>query len=401
MTCFTAHRTSAAHSYLCLPSFAAAVLLLLTISTPWAPPKEEYARTDTELPLQSTIEGDNWDDAPSSTLSSTEGLLRRRRRRRLLSMSQLPDDTQSSHPQMPPLHMIQIGLPMTLTSYQFQLVCLSLFLKLESLASIPSPYDHPAYGMLNPQELLNRIQCRSTNPFAEFDPQTPMVIKANNPLVVQKKVVQEQKSPDDVWVFQTTSRDPSKFYKNEQRAQLAKEGYPNVMHTLDVEEFKDPANHLIVETTIIEYAQLFGLDAARAHELYKFMQSWSILKVCCGAEMSTSRRIELLPGDSPILHKIMQGRQQQQQQQSQSRQPHICSKHDIKQVERTLLAMPLYRRLKSTGGGGGRFEEIIKLSPSDGELSGDYCSSYNDMVRSCRRHSLERCIQRDGLKKTS
>mmetsp|Transcript_45097 Transcript_45097/g.94575 ORF Transcript_45097/g.94575 Transcript_45097/m.94575 type:complete len:355 (+) Transcript_45097:64-1128(+) len=343
-----------------LQAFAAAAFLLLSISTIWDLSKQEYARPNAGWLLQLSSDGD-WVDVDLTSTLSSKGLSRRGGRRHLMSPN-------STYP-LPPLHIIQIGHPKTVTSYQFQIVCLSLFLKLESLGS--EQYEHPTLGPMNAQDLLDHMECRSANP-KHLDQKTPLVMKTHNPFTTRRLLTEANKNDENIWVFQTTSQDPSKFYRNARKAKVANRGYPNVMHILEAEISKEKGHDLI-----IEYAQIFGLDAARARELYEFIETWCILKVCCGKQMSSSWRNELLPVWSPSKRNATAFFPWLQQQQ----QPHVCSTYDINEVERTLMNMRLYQRLLSVGSWNGQLNEVLRLSPSDGDFSGIYCSSYNELVR--------------------
>eukprot|EP00581_Thalassiosira_minuscula_P014696 CAMPEP_0183718552 /NCGR_PEP_ID=MMETSP0737-20130205/11777_1 /TAXON_ID=385413 /ORGANISM="Thalassiosira miniscula, Strain CCMP1093" /LENGTH=205 /DNA_ID=CAMNT_0025948129 /DNA_START=402 /DNA_END=1019 /DNA_ORIENTATION=- len=151
----------------------------------------------------------------------------------------------------------------------------------------------------------------------------------------------------------TTTR--TKAEAGPKRLSLEKEGF-NVGLVQDLQTLSE----IGVKGMLYEYAAIFGVYHRRK-SMTKFIELWDILRQCCGLQMSSSWRNQLLPSD----------------QRNPAMKSHpICGNTDIGTVERNFTGTHLYKLLD-------QFEHarmLITPSGVDGRLDGTYCSRYNAEV---------------------
>ena len=110
------------------------------------------------------------------------------------------------------------------------------------------------------------------------------------------------------------------------------------------------------------HAKVFRLPPHEAAMMGEYMEVWDKLRMCCGVEMSTYWRNELLAPEK---------------QNNTSRHHSICSSLNIDTVEQQLMNTTLFRMLKRLP----HLSKINQPSYKDGRLDGKYCSSYNRLVK--------------------
>ena len=105
-----------------------------------------------------------------------------------------------------------------------------------------------------------------------------------------------------------------------------------------------------------EFQPIFALSREQTDELLAYLKSWSVLRRCCGTQMSATYRA--------FLHN------------STNAPPaaSFCGTYDISEVEHTFLRHRLTRTL------GQHIHLINHLSDNDGALTGDYCRRTNSAI---------------------
>ena len=291
-----------------------------------------------------------------------------------------------------PIHMIQVGPKRTATTLQYQSVCLSLFLKLYGSETSSDANSGNVDG--RPQSpLVGRLGCSfSQETGLSLNPNDPVVLKmhfeepcrptwtdagaggkkvASCGLLLRRKargggqsessildVGLSDQEKKDTWLF-TTSKTKDEGVKR--KSQLQKQGY-SVVFVQDMEAVTEKGHNIVYD-----YARLFGLTATQRNELVEYVRFWDILRVCCGVQMSKHAKKE-----------IIEGQVGQSNQTMHSPNYHACSMYDIDEVERMFMNTKLYAKLMKYGSS--NIKSMARPSQMDGELTGTYCSRYNQQL---------------------
>ena len=108
---------------------------------------------------------------------------------------------------------------------------------------------------------------------------------------------------------------------------------------------------------IHDYTPALNLSPVQGAQLSRYINLWDILRMCCGAQMSTAYRETLWlkktgggggggGGGAPA---------------------HECERHDLDAVEKEMLQTDVFTSC-------GQIDLIGRLSDNDGRLTGSYCS---------------------------
>uniref|UniRef100_A0A6S8C759 Uncharacterized protein n=1 Tax=Aplanochytrium stocchinoi TaxID=215587 RepID=A0A6S8C759_9STRA len=241
-------------------------------------------------------------------------------------------------------HWVQYGPPRTATSLQFTIVCMGMFMRLrgtneaEQMSCVFNPV---------PKRRFERITKKEGN--------RPLVIKTHS----GRYINEVWGPPNTTSVFMTSKmREKDKEYIESVR----KFGYtiPFVQSVSDVSKL----SHQI----LYEYQSVFELPDEDMMLLGEFMRYWDILRQCCGVQMSSSWRQQLL--DENIT--------------SNEHNPwySACDTYNISRVESRFMSSILFNEINRLP----RLRSMLRVSGRDAELNGSYCERYNTAVRRNHLH---------------
>eukprot|EP00970_Alexandrium_tamarense_P009192 scaffold1813_cov185-Alexandrium_tamarense.AAC.7 len=140
------------------------------------------------------------------------------------------------------------------------------------------------------------------------------------------------------------------------KANFTKNGF-NVAFIQDAETLKEIGTAGLIRV----FVEGFGLSSEAADDLQRYFSAWEILRQCCGKQMSTRWRNDLLPSE---LKKKDVGHHP------------TCATYNIDTIERIFVHSKLFAVVNSYS----NMVTINKPSLVDGELNGTYCSSYNNVL---------------------
>lgn len=141
------------------------------------------------------------------------------------------------------------------------------------------------------------------------------------------------------------------------KSHLEEQGH-DVAHVQDMETLKSGG----IKRIAADFA--FGYDLCKDDEemLVEYMTKWEVLRQCCGQQMSSSWRNDLLP---EVYKK-------------EQLKPHpFCKDYDIDEIENAFMKTKLFSLLDAYH----NMRQFNKPSLRDGELNGSYCSSYNERIK--------------------
>ena len=112
-----------------------------------------------------------------------------------------------------------------------------------------------------------------------------------------------------------------------------------------------------------DYQAIFGLNDSQMELLLMFLEQWDVIRQCCGTQMSKHWRAQLISNTYDTSKSM-------------------CSTYNITDVEKKLMATPVYKLLANTKTSNGFLKLILRPSIHDkGDLTGTYCQTYNDAVK--------------------
>eukprot|EP00804_Cyclotella_cryptica_P025525 CCRYP_012016-RB/>CCRYP_012016-RB protein AED:0.04 eAED:0.04 QI:128/1/1/1/0/0.5/2/187/735 len=236
------------------------------------------------------------------------------------------------------LHVFQYGVPLTASATQFHMVCVSLFLHVRIYHSA----------------LMNSTICSLGRPATgeeakvKFHKDVPQAFKSH------------AHKPDPTHFEKSTVIFTTHFTKAEaakQKADLRNQGFNvGIVHDADT------MNEIGISGMVKQYADFFSLGHDYIDLMTEYFQQWHRLRECCGMQMSTYFRNELLPASDKV----------------NGTKPHdYCGSLDINILEAQFMNMVLYKLLNDYP----FMKKINRPSIVDGDLNGSYCSRYNDAVR--------------------
>eukprot|EP00804_Cyclotella_cryptica_P000105 CCRYP_020511-RB/>CCRYP_020511-RB protein AED:0.14 eAED:0.14 QI:20/1/1/1/0/0/3/239/551 len=138
---------------------------------------------------------------------------------------------------------------------------------------------------------------------------------------------------------------------------LRNQGF-NVAMIQDVETLAD----IGISGMVKQYAAFFDLTPKDVDSMITYFGTWDRLRQCCGMQMSTYFRNELLPAS----HKAKSVKKHK-----------FCGSVDLDSLEAQFMNSELYKLLNNYE----LMKRINRPSMVDGDLDGSYCSRYNDAVR--------------------
>eukprot|EP00986_Skeletonema_menzelii_P016469 scaffold14726_cov146-Skeletonema_menzelii.AAC.1 len=111
-----------------------------------------------------------------------------------------------------------------------------------------------------------------------------------------------------------------------------------------------------------DFANGYNLTDEDEMMLVEFMSKWEVLRQCCGEQMSKLWRNDLLP--------------EAYTKEEMEHHP-FCADYDIDEIENAFMKTKLYSWINAYP----NMRLFNKPSLRDGELNGNYCSSYNERIK--------------------
>jgi len=231
-------------------------------------------------------------------------------------------------------HVFQVGMPRTATTFQFQTLCIMVFIKFPN----------------------KKVVCN----YQQWDDPPPGGILVTKTHDFDRTM--EYIGPQSLY-FATTP--------------LPKDNYNHHVHSSHNKGWR-PAKRLVDQFLIKadvsevhrrqagfvwEYQKIFDFDDNVMKEVERYFEKWDLLRQCCGSQMSADWRIEIRNGRPPP-----------------GKGEHLCKKEDIGQIERDYISLDIVKKLQNPDSG---LKEMARPSEIDGDLDGNYCEYYNHGVKKC------------------
>lgn len=248
----------------------------------------------------------------------------------------------------PPSTFVQIGEPRTATTLQFYTICGALAVKYMSQPDVKIICGFKQWKFV-PNRRENLVLVIKAH--AIDDPRTKFG------LLKMKQTI------NNSLVFLT-----ARNYSNPpQKAVLEKNFGLRVAHiavTTDVAQNGFRAG-------LTEYQRVFELSDNEMQILIEWLKVWSLLRICCGTQMSHSWRKQLAP-TAAVACTSFRGNGTKNM-----KDPAIvtCSTQNLTEVEQQLMQTRLYREMRT------RVPLLGKPSTRDSQLTGSYCQTCEENVR--------------------
>ena len=233
-------------------------------------------------------------------------------------------------------HIVTHGHPRTATTLLYNMVAVSYFLHLSHVDPSRIPSIH--LQLWKREDAADKVLKR--------EKEKTMVLKTHLDL--------ENFKSDNTVIF-TAAMDREEAKKTHQR--LQEEGY-NIAFVQDMESLKEDG----ISGLVHHYVQGYGLSSQDEQELIHYFENWSVLRQCCGQQMSSKWRNDMMPA---------------QYKRKDLKSHPTCANYDIDSIEQSLLSSKLYAKLQHYP----NLRPLNKPSLNDEQLNGTYCSSYNHRVK--------------------
>ncbi|KAL3800870.1 hypothetical protein ACHAWO_008820 [Cyclotella atomus] len=245
--------------------------------------------------------------------------------------------TQSSTSTFPlASHIVTHGRPRTATTLLFNMVAASYFLHLTHTDPSRIPSIH--LQLWKREDAADKVLKR--------EHERTLLLKTHIDLPHFKA--------DNTVIF-TAAMDKAEAAETKQ--QLQKDGY-NIAFVQDMESLKQDG----IPGLVSQYVSGYQLSSQDQKHLIEYFTSWEIIRQCCGQQMSSKWRNDMMP-----------------EQYKRKDLPHhpTCANYDIDEVEQSLMASELYKMMDRYP----NLQALNKPSLNDETLNGTYCSSYNHRVK--------------------
>lgn len=238
-------------------------------------------------------------------------------------------------------HIVTYGRPRTGTTLLFNMVGVSYFLHL--LRSDPEAIETMQLKFwkwkensqhLKPSRILNNAGVERVR----------YVIKTHMSLDYFRRA-------RNLVVFSTASS------RDEAEAMMEKE-HNLLAFVQDLETLKDDG----IEGLVKHYSIGYGLSMRDQRLLIEYFKSWEILRQCCGKQMSSRHRNDMLPSQFKV---------------SKIGNHPFCGEVDIDEVEGRFMNTTIYKMIEKYS----NIQALNRPSLKDEALNRTYCSSYNNLVR--------------------
>eukprot|EP00750_Incisomonas_marina_P028229 INCI6545.1.p1 GENE.INCI6545.1~~INCI6545.1.p1 ORF type:complete len:323 (+),score=58.31 INCI6545.1:183-1151(+) len=248
---------------------------------------------------------------------------------------------------------LQIGDTRTATTMQFMTICAAASIKF----LLNDPEATVRCGMIY-DEFVTDIVDRAPNDV--------YVVKAHKFTKSDvKHAMQLRDSNNTAWLFETTRGSLS----GKQRWMANLTGAGPAKAIVSTTEVADDGYH----AGQAKYEAAFGLSAEESGMLYEWLESWDVLRVCCGAQMSQSWREHVVGGYVKAAGRGFGP--------PSNASVELCLSKNISEVEESLINSKLFQAL------GDRMPTLIgRPSNVDGPLTGSYCET---CLENTRLHKLK------------
>ncbi|KAL3788548.1 hypothetical protein ACHAW5_009394 [Stephanodiscus triporus] len=231
-------------------------------------------------------------------------------------------------------HIVTQGEPRTATTLLFNMVGVSYFLYLAE----NEPEKIPDVQLLYSQRNNARKIMRKSK--------SPHIFKTHSDL--------NQYLSKDAVVFSAAA---DRKEAVEMRERLERDGH-KVAFVQDMETLKENGLASLVDVYVTGY----GLSEINREILNDYFSKWEILRQCCGKQMSSKWRNDLMPEKYKI----------------ETIKSHpTCGGIDIDGVEQAFMKTKLFSLIEEHPS----VRDLNKVSLKDDNLNGTYCSSFNNLVR--------------------
>ena len=124
--------------------------------------------------------------------------------------------------------------------------------------------------------------------------------------------------------------------------------------------------------TLYQYQRFLMLSDDEINDMAEYLRYWSILRQCCGTQMSYARRVQLL-GESKVNFS-----RYARHVDTHSLWYSACENYDINDMEKSFLHTKVVQHVLKVG-----LKDRTLLTPSnmDPPLDGGYCLRYNQAVK--------------------
>ncbi len=250
----------------------------------------------------------------------------------------------------PPLIVLQIGEPRTATTLQYATIIGALALKFELLPEVELVVDFNTWDHIPASDNQQRVLIIKLHNVNLKDPDTKVGLTRLASSMHNRTLV-----------FMT-----ARTNETTAAAKLLHKTYglsvTHVTTTAAVSRhgFRADWPH---------YKRIFGLSNAQLEALAEWLEAWSVIRVCCGLQMSDVWRLHMVPDALPSCKAFGTD------DRVDDNTIRMCSSHNITATEAKLLRTPLYQTM------GGRVPFLGMPSQADGPLTGQYCETCTANVR--------------------
>ena len=162
--------------------------------------------------------------------------------------------------------------------------------------------------------------------------------------------------PDDAWVFASSEKEAkTDLYAN----------FSNISREVKYVQVKSQLVERGMPRITADYGPIFALSDKELASVQAYLELWDPLRVCCGSQMSETRRAKLL------------GREDSQRSRQQLADEDPCNTKDIDAIERAILSTEVFK-LSGKGTEGLRAPSIHDAQR--GAFNGSYCSWFDRQV---------------------
>jgi len=237
-----------------------------------------------------------------------------------------------------PHSFLQYGKPRTVTTLQFQSLCMMAHMAFPNLRVIC-----PALGQHFGNVFYVNGSIADENVFFEAK-------RKNIVLVLKAHAPRRFKLPTEIWLFATSAeeREWRDIAVEETAVHNAPVKFVQTMSELREKGFK----------LVKEYKDVFGFSSQQIDELMEYLRYWTILRQCCGCQMSHDRMLDIAEtkGNRRWAH-------------TDPLYP-ACEIYNITNLELQFASSVLYKRH------GHRNRQLRTVSDLDGNLDGTYCQAF-------------------------
>ena len=267
----------------------------------------------------------------------------------------VPTTTQNVQKLDLPNVILQIGDPRSVTTLQFITVCAAVAVKVM----------HIPQATVDCFFVSVKMQLKDGDLMKQRRRHEYSVIKTHGYLSdTQKKFFHEslpgsksEDGRDGAWLFHTT------YFNKTPKKKVVEILTENIPQKVTTDTSDVVANGVYAKRKAYEDA--FSLSPHQSTILYEYLESWDLLRMCCGEQMSTWWRNHLV-GQVGNKRAHFDGRDNPAK---------ACLEVDIDQAERNLMTSELYRAMSD------RCDMLGHLSNIDGPLTGRYCRTCNENIR--------------------